>query len=104
MNNYIFLSFSKNYADEFDTNGFRIVSFKRWDEYRKALRGHEDSFELYFGSNQYLEFNSGQDLLNKVKAVPISNSEKLTFEKTTGLSFGWFPDEVYAAGEGICGL
>lgn len=97
MNNFIFLSFDSNYGDEFDVRGFVIISFSDWLDYKAALESYETPFELYFGTNESFKFTDGKDLLRRIKAVSISNSEKLTFEKTTGLSFGWFPIEIYDA-------
>jgi len=91
---YKLLKFRKNYADEFDVHGIKVMSDKEYDEFvtgiKKYFDNHEVS-EMYFGSNEYLDFTSLEDVERCLTVVDISDVHS-AIRNILGDSFGWFPE------------
>ena len=84
---YVLVSFSDNWADEFDISGFRIMPKKEWDDYVtnvKAIKFWPQG--MYFGTNEGIEYDNSKDYLNSFDAKSITAAEKATIEKFLGKS------------------
>ena len=77
-----------NYADEFDMEDFTTMTVETYKELVELLKNHDDEIEWYFGSNEELSFNNGQDLLDCFEVVKISEEEDEVLDKLFGGSFG----------------
>jgi hypothetical protein len=79
----------KNWADEFDTHGFMVVTDKQWDYYQKVVNALEYPQEVCFGSNECHEFNSPNDFFRSIKVVEITKEESdILIRLFSGESFG----------------
>lgn len=94
------LQFCDNYCDEFDVEGFVVIDgiqFSEWlgvmqklSEYMKGGK----SFEYYFGTNEWIEYEDYNEFFNCFTCTPISVEEgKFLKDKFIGeySSFGIIP-------------
>lgn len=122
---YILVKFDDNYGDEFDVHGFRVFtqeSYVEWldrvnkefalakkrddkkaAEFVPKYKGHtydkysNSGVEMYFGSNEFLQWLNQEDFHTSVTTSLISEVEKdfLVKQFTESVeSYGWgvFPD------------
>lgn len=89
------VKFDKNWADECDVYGFRVMSDDSWNELRTLIE-NSTSFEMYFGTNEGWGDGYGDDaasdLLEDLKAVDITVEQAETIIGLFGASYGVFPD------------
>lgn len=75
---YVFIAFSKNWADEFDVTGVYCCPVERWNNIRARIKQILDAekkpYVRYFGSNQYIEFDGYEDWLDSADIVPVSEA------------------------------
>ncbi len=90
--------FDSNYADEFDVTGFRIVTDEEAVKYinsiAEAFKRTDENIEWYFGSNEYVEFESEDEILNCITIKDITSDEFKFLKSLFNLSdeFGHIPD------------
>jgi hypothetical protein len=73
-----------DWADEFDTNGFKIVSEEYYNLLKAAVESdgsYED--EYYFGTNEFFDL-SVKDIFNSYDVQSISEEEAQILEKLFG--------------------
>lgn len=75
-----------NYADEFNTEGFIITSEKKWEQHLKEVEEQEFPLELYFGSNEFLGFDTFADYENSFSVEELSKEEVKVLKKFFGNS------------------
>jgi hypothetical protein len=92
--NYILIKFNCDYADEFDVYGFEISTRKKHNEYVDKLAGYPKMInaELYFGTNEVLEFDTVSDYMHCIDIKDITKEEYDSIERLFGRYFGIFPD------------
>lgn len=78
--------YKDNYADEFDLEGFKIFTQEEWDAYVKGLQKLEYPTMTYFGTNEYVEYESFEDLIRRYKVIPIDVWNKDLIVKQFDLS------------------
>lgn len=100
---YLYIEFNCNYGDEFDLNGFIILTESQWEDHKKLAKKVFDKkastplpepekeyswanseariVNLYFGTNEYLPFDSLESYLDCFKLKNISYEECIFFEK-----------------------
>ena len=98
---YMLVKMNKDYADEFDVKGFFCCTLEQWNEYKtaayKMISEHPEQ-EYYFGSNEFLEFDSSHEFDEAFVATEISDAEYETMMKLFGspyatwVTFGFTPD------------
>lgn len=100
MSKYFLVSYEEDYADEFDVSGMKIFteeeynSFLNNQRYAKELeeKGElEKDFgriELYFGTNEFLDFNSVDEIIKVLKVQEITEQEFNILKKLDLGSFG----------------
>lgn len=98
MKQMLLVKFSSNYADEFDVDGFKIMSEEDWEKHVRAATNAFDNqpeaskrnklfgaskepVELYFGTNEALEFNDLKEYLGAFVVTKLSSTEHKTLEK-----------------------
>jgi hypothetical protein len=77
-----------NYADEFDMEEFTTMSVGSYKELVDGLEGYEEEIEWYFGSNESLSFDNGEDLLSCFTVEKISDEQSDMLDELFGGSFG----------------
>jgi len=100
--NYL-VKFCKNYADEFDVYGFQIYTQAEWNRLEEVVENCKtfSFFEWYFGTNEYICFESPKQLLAclKKERVEIFDEEIETLKKFFPEGyFGSLPDADYLEG------
>ena len=94
------IKFCDNWSDEMDMEGFTILSHSDYTEYRSLLCDTAkmiDSgkvFELYFGTNEWNEYTSGEEFIRcfSVKAINPFEAELLKRLLLDGCEkYGQFP-------------
>lgn len=89
-----------NWADEMDIEGFSIMStenFTKWAQTvesvaRKINEGY--SFEWYIGTNEWIDWDSGEDFKEAFSCEIISDAEAMTIGRLLlgcSNSYGLFP-------------
>lgn len=113
----ILVKFEDNYADEFDTEGFRIMTQEELDEFLAYARENfiqsaatvatpyryhygegkpdlvwEDrDVECYFGSNEHWQWSSYEYFMSSLKFQSLSMKEATSIVNTIGGEYGMFP-------------
>ncbi len=74
-----------NWADEFDIEGFKIMEANNKEELEeKIINNKVFPCELYFGTNEWQDYNSKEQLLRDLEICEISDIEIKVFEKFFG--------------------
>ncbi len=90
----LLIKFKANYADEFDVYGFEVMTLKEWSGFKEAVKQvfeSRDEVEIYFGTNEAIEFTSYDNVMSSFKVTEIDNYEARTFQKHFQGDFGWIP-------------
>lgn len=95
---YVLVTMSSNWADEFDVDGFLVVSRDYFEDAKARFLALEDytSIELGFGTNQELTWSSGRELLDCLKVTDLSTEEAAVFAKhfdIGALSYHFYDEE-----------
>lgn len=85
----VFLSWYSNWADEMDVEGTAIMDKKDWEDYRETVSKITRRFELYIGTNEEIEYSSGDELLNEITVKPMTDEEAETVRKFVGSESGF---------------
>ena len=93
------IKFSGNWADEFDLYGFSVMTNAGWNEVLNILKNADQSIEIeevYFGTNEAMNWNCAADFLQDLEVTSISEEEAKVLEKLFGhYDFGYtFIDQV----------
>lgn len=95
----ILVSFSKNWADEFDMNGFSVFEKKDFDKLMSDINDYFDNgdigpheIEEYFGTNECLTWTSMEEVLSCFDFTNISDDEAAVFEKYKHFMPCFFPE------------
>lgn len=64
----ILVKFSDDWADEIDFVGYKIFKEADWNKFKGQLINYKESWQHYIGTNECLEFYSGEDFLNHCEA------------------------------------
>lgn len=90
MSEYRLLQFRDNYADEFDVEGFWACREKECDEYFNAAKeAFERPQEMYFGTNEYIEYSSLAEFESSFTISEITKSQ-YDFLRNTLAPNGYF--------------
>ncbi len=72
---YVLLKFSGNWADEMDIEGFLVASRAYWEHRRQELSQVEGDLHACIGTNEYLEWSDGKELLDSIEVSDLSAEE-----------------------------
>lgn len=96
---YILIRYDDNWADEFEVSGFYATTIDEWEKFVHEVSQASYPQEIYFGTNEFVEFETFEDFYNKLTIVHISEDEFITLGRlfaigeTTeagGFSYGIF--------------
>ncbi len=68
----LLIKFRDNWADEFDVSGWFVSSEEVWDAFKAQPF---EPTEIYFGTNEGIEYESKSDYLSHFKTTSISDSD-----------------------------
>lgn len=96
MSEYVFVTMSHDYADEFDVECCFVAKKEEFEKQMNVIRLAfdasviEDDHEYYFGTNEYLSFNSFDDFERGVEVKPCSEEfYNEWFNLTAGSAVGF---------------
>ncbi len=98
--NYVLLKFSDNWADEMDVEGFLVVSKEYWLKREAELGEEQDALHLCIGTNEYLEWEDGETLLDSIEVLELEDAHAQLLAKqfpVTGYWSGGDKGQVLAA-------
>lgn len=78
-NKYVFLTFTYNCGDEFDTHGIAILPIDKWEKSKKLVRDYfkdKDVYELWFGTNECISLDSYENWMEGITVVEISSEQR----------------------------
>lgn len=87
-NELVLIKWDSNWADEMSIDGFIITSKSSADSFKKQLKECKYSFEVYVGTNEDIEYGSGEELLNELTFKKITEEEANVIKKFFGGSGG----------------
>ena len=92
----ILIKFEADYADESDVYGFRIMSEEEWESLKNKIENLHYPLEFYFGTNEAMEFNSSQDIMESFTTTQLTSQDSECLFKhfknyTDKVKFGWDP-------------
>lgn len=93
----LLIQFDSNYADEFDVEGFLVMTKEEWETHKAAIQKRFDALppkdpskyygeelEAYFGTNESLSWGSMDAYLHDFKVTEISDEEHAVLKKFFG--------------------
>ena len=87
---YYLLKYEDNWADEMDVEGHVILTEKEYQAFQESLED-KDYFTFSVGSNEEIEYETIDDLKNRIDVDEISQEEYEVFKKFGLLSAGFAP-------------
>ena len=80
----LLIKFASNYADEFDVEGFIVMSEDEWFAHKDAVTSrfeNEDEIEVYFGTNESMIYESLDCYLDSFKITELTDEEHSVLQK-----------------------
>ena len=98
--NYVLVKFKKDYADEFDVSGLKVVLKEDWEKEVERFRNCKYPFEKYFGTNEALEFDSFKELMSAFRVYDLDKEDycilkKYFFQYNDIIDFGFVPEPPF---------
>lgn len=104
----LLVKWSCDWADEFQTEGFKIFTEDEWNEFKSKMTAYSGHLTWYFGTNEGYDDETADFYLKHMKVHQLSTSEvtlfKVIFPDAFDDSFGQFPyfywdDALYSYNE-----
>lgn len=89
----ILVHYKDNWADEFDIMGFALLTEKEWEKMKSEVTD-DKVFELYFGTNEAVGYESKDDFLERFWSRPVTKQEAAVLKKMfrgIGRGYGFWP-------------
>lgn len=85
MNEYVFVRYDDNWADEFDVESIWVVRKEVFDAWvKKVTKWVTSEQEIYFGTNEFITIDSGKKAVKACKVSSISEPEAQVIAKWLG--------------------
>lgn len=94
MKQHVLVTFSADWADEFDCNGFTVTTEDYWKQVTEEFKNAEEHTGFYFGTNEGWDSDEmNEDWLDNYKVKKIDKKEAKVIEKRflKWGSYGVFP-------------
>lgn len=85
----ILVKWYTNYADEFDVEGFVIVDEEIWRKFEKYNEQKTEPFIISFGTNEWISYDNGLQLLENISTHTLSEEEAITISLHLGNRYGF---------------
>lgn len=96
------VKYEDNWADEMDIYGFHILTDETWEKFLALINRVKDlpDFQLNIGvgSNEDIDYDSVEDLLNVLTATDISDKDAEVIKNNFNLPYGQFPGDQLLEG------
>ena len=86
--------FSDNHGEEFDVNGFRLMTEKEADRFEELANNINFEFH-YYANSECLSYSNGEDFLSRIEFKLVTNDEYESLDRLFGGQFGIFIGEDY---------
>jgi hypothetical protein len=91
---HVLVQYEDNYADEFDIEGFMVMTAADWTQHTREAENADWPQEKYFGTNEYTSYYSAKDYLDCFTVTPLNDVEYVTvttlFEDIESYGIGMF--------------
>ncbi len=99
----VLVKYDCNYADEFDLEGFVVMSqlewlkhitsvekhFQKWDSEHEPDRwGNREGIEVYFGTNEQIIYEGFESYRRSFEVTELSDTDYKTLERLFGKTYG----------------
>lgn len=72
----LLIKFTGNWADEFDVDGFQVMEAQKWlDHLEEVQEKVQFPYEHYFGTNEFIEFESFEEYRSYFHVTNISDGD-----------------------------
>lgn len=88
------VTFNDNHGDEFDVNGFTIMTDREVDEFEELASSITWEF-VFYANTESLNFSNGEDFLSRIEYKEIDKDQYAVLEKIFGGEFGTFISTEY---------
>ena len=90
--NKILVKLNYSYADEFDVNSLWMTTVEEYEEFLNELKELKDNIseyrEIYFGTNEYIYFDSYEEIIDSLTTTLVSDDFYNEFIKIIGGEYG----------------
>ena len=104
MSNHVLLKFESNWADEMDVEGFLVVTKEYWEDAKKELNKIEGECHLCVGTNEYINWSSGSEIIEEITVEELSEEEVKVFKKKFNNFYNYSKKQGVVAGFGSTGF
>ena len=91
MAKYYLMQFESDYCDEFEVQGFSLITLDQYKMYQFVVDHQDeyiDDFDISFGSNEELYFEDLSDFLDYVTVHEISTNDYRSINAYFGNNYG----------------
>jgi len=88
MSEYVIARFNSNWADEFGIESYSILEKPEFEKLKAYLKTIKTPITKCFGTNEEIEFENGQEVLDSIELEDISEDRARVICDTIGDSFG----------------
>lgn len=91
MSKYYLMKFVSVYADEFEVQGFSLITLDQYKMYQFVVKNQDkytESFDIGFGSNEEIYFENLSEFLNHIKVHEISTNDHRSINAYFGSNYG----------------
>ncbi len=86
----LLLRYSNNYADEFDVDGFIVMSESAWEEHKAmAAKIFEEKaeVEVYFGTNEWISYYDLEEYVDSFKVTELTDTQFQVLKELFGVHY-----------------
>lgn len=82
----IVVAFNRNYADEFNVDSLTVISEDEFEKFKILCKNYLSPIEIFFGTNESLDFSNGVDLLSAFRVLPFEGNAVVQIGRAASLS------------------
>lgn len=78
MHQHLLISIDRDWADEFNVEGFIVMTDSEWEDHKQLaqkLFEEKGSVELYFGTNEFLDYSSYDEYVGAFEVTELSTEQ-----------------------------
>ena len=91
MSKYYLMKFKNDYCDEFEVQGFSLITLEHYKMYKFVFDNQDkytESFDIGFGSNEELYFENLSEFLDHITVFEISTNDYRSINAYFGSDYG----------------
>lgn len=78
MQKQLLITLDRDWADEFNVEGFVVLPASEWEDHKRLAKEHFEkngSVELYFGTNEFLEYSSYEEYVGEFEVTELTSDQ-----------------------------